>query len=147
MRKLLIVFVILTTWKIVRTDWIVICPWFEPGSWANAIYRPPVSPAWSPPRPIEGSHEFSSWEGALGAWWGSGAGGPTGVARIRPYWIVIGLKIGFSLLLIYFVPVSRALLRTTHRTTRFMIGLVAKNARELITESKRQNKSCRTNRP
>lgn len=128
--------------------WIVICPWVETGSWARsyeATYRPPVSPAWSPPRPIEGSHEFSSWEGALGSWWASGAGGPTGEARIRPDWMVIGLKFGLSLLLIYFVTVGRALLKTTRRVTRFTIDLMAKYAKDLITESKRQNKPSHHN--
>jgi hypothetical protein len=150
MRKLFIVFAMLTAWKVVRTDWIVTCPWVDTGEWARsyeATYRPPVSPAWSPPRPIEGSHEFSSWEGALGSWFASGAGGPTGLARIRPDWIVIGLKFGLSLLLIYFFPVGRAVLKTTLRTTRFTSGFVAKYAREIITESKKQNKPSRTSRP
>lgn len=150
MRKLLIVLVILTAWKVVRTDWIVICPWVETGSWARsyeATYRPSVSPFWNPPLPIVHGVELSSWEDALGSWYASGAGGPAGEARIRPDWVVIGLKFGLSLLLIYFVPVGRALLRTTLRTTRFMIGFVAKYARELITESKRQNNSWRTNQP
>ena len=73
--------------------------------------------------------------------WASGTNGPTGKARIRPDWVVIGLKFGFSLLLIYFVPVGRALIRTT----RFMIGFVTNYVRnivmELVMESKRQNKS------
>lgn len=69
------------------------------------------------------------------------------MARIRPDWIVIGLKIWLSLLLIYFVPVGRELIGKTLKTTRFMIGFVGKYAKELITESKGQNKSWRANRP
>ena len=46
MHTLLIVFVILSTWKVVRTDWLVICPWEaygnssgSPSGWFDATFH------------------------------------------------------------------------------------------------------------
>ena len=116
MRTILIVFAMLVAWKVVRTDWIVTCPWesYEnsPGSHSGvyeASFRPPVSPAWSHPRPIEGHHEFQSWEDAFSAWYGSGSSFPRGTAALRPDWALIALKIGFPLMLISLVHILRLL--------------------------------------
>jgi hypothetical protein len=131
MRTILIVFAMLVAWKVVRTDWIVICPWEgyndspgAPSGLYDATFRPPVSPAWSPPD--------AKTSGILDV--GSGNSFPRGAPWVRPYWELIGFKIGFPLLLICSVYILR-----------FLIGkkrIVTNLARELIAESKRQNKSC-----
>jgi hypothetical protein len=131
MRTILIVFAMLVAWKVVRTDWIVICPWEgyndspgAPSGLYDVTFRPPVSPAWSPPD--------AKTSGILDV--GSGNSFPRGTPWVRPYWELIGFKIGFPLLLICSVYVLR-----------FLIGkkrIVTNLARELIAESKRQNKSC-----
>jgi hypothetical protein len=128
MRTILIVFIMLAVWKVVRTDWIVICPWESyddsPGSqWGlhDATYRPPVSPAWSPPDPAtSGILEF-----------GSGNSFPRGTPWVRPYWELIGFKVGFPLMLICSVHILRFLIVKKRIVTNL--------ARELIAESKRQN--------
>jgi len=58
MRLIILGFAMLVVWKVLRTDWIVICPWESyndsPGSQSgahDATFRPPVSPAWHPPDP------------------------------------------------------------------------------------------------
>jgi hypothetical protein len=70
---------------------------------------------------------------------GSGASFPRGTPWVRPYWELIGLKVGFPLMLICSVPIFRFLIGKK--------GLVTNLAREHIAESKTQNKSWRTNRP
>jgi hypothetical protein len=132
MRTILIVFAMLIAWKVVRTDWIVICPWWEgnddilgsPSGLYDATYRPPVSPAWSPPDPMT--------SGILDV--GSGASFAVGNPWVRPYWELIALKVGFPLMLICSVHVLRFLIKRR--------GVVTDYVRSLITESKRQNKSC-----
>ena len=133
MRTILIVLGILVAWKTVRTDWIVICPWESyddsPGSqWGlhDATYRPPVSPAWSPPDPVtSGILDF-----------GSGNSFPRGTPWVRPYWELIGLKVGCPLMLICSVPILRFLIGKK--------GVVTNLAQEFIAESKKQNKPAHT---
>lgn len=117
------------TWKVFRTDWLVVCPWWtspsigSPGittGFHNATYRPPASPAWSPPDPMtSGILDF-----------GSGASFPRGTPWVRPDWELIGLKVGFPLMLICSVPILRFLIGKK--------GVVTNLAREIIAESKRQ---------
>jgi hypothetical protein len=131
MRTILILFAMLVAWKVFRTDWLVVCPWWTdtsigsagtPTGFHDATFRPPVSPAWKPPNPItSGILDF-----------GSGASFSQGTPWVRPYWELIVLKVGFPMMLICSVP-----------TLRFFIGkksLVTNLARALIAESKRQNK-------
>ena len=130
MRTILIVFTMLVAWKVVRTDWIVICPWESyddsPGSpweWGlhDATYRPPVSPSWSPPdAKTSGILDF-----------GSGNSFPRGTPWVRPYWELIGFKVGFPLMLICSVHILRFLF--------WKKRIVTNLARELIAESKRQS--------
>jgi hypothetical protein len=135
MRTILIVFAMLVAWKVFRTDWLVVCPWWTdtsigsagiPTGSHNATYRSPVSPAWSPPDPMtSGILDF-----------GSGASFPRGTPWVRPYWELIGLKVGLPLMLICSVPILRFLIGKK--------GVVMNAARNCIAESKRQNKSCET---
>lgn len=119
----------LVAWKVVRTDWIVICPWEgysdspgAPSGLYDATYRPAVSPAWSSPDPMKsGILDF-----------GSGNSFPRGTPRVRPHWELIALKVGFPLMLVCSVPILRFLIGKK--------GVVTNAAREFIAESKRQNK-------
>ena len=130
-RPLLALFLILTAWKIVRTDWVVVCAWYTDGSiqcagsscgYHDAFYRPSVSPAWSPPHRMEYGPVLKSF--------GSGASFPVGEPRLRPDWLLIGLKIGLPLL----IMISANALRWLFGKRKCLFGVV----HELMAESKRQ---------
>lgn len=129
---MLIVFTLLVAWKVVRTDWIVICPWWEgnghiqgsPSGSYDATFRPPVSPAWRPPDPTtSGILEF-----------GSGNSFPRGVPWVRPYWEVIGFKIGFPLMLICSVHLLRYFIRARGRVTNLTGELIAESKRQAVAQ-------------
>jgi hypothetical protein len=132
-RILLILLFGLAVWKVMRTDWLVVCPWWtdtsigSPGTttgFYDATHRPECSPVWSPPDPMT--------SGILDV--GSGASFAVGNPWVRPYWELIALKVGLPLMLICSVHVFRFLIKRR--------GVVTDYARSLITESKMQNKPC-----
>lgn len=131
MRTIIVSAILLISWKIVRTDWIVICPWKTIG-WSflsstnepfNRIYRPPVSPAWKPPQPS--SLGVRSWHDLFD---GDSGSIPNGNPTVSPDLVSISWKIGIPLLLMIFYRFRRLLMR---------IGRMS----GLSRESKKQNKS------
>ena len=125
----LVLFLVSAVWKLVRTDWIVVCPWWTdpsigsagtPTGFHDATFYPPVSPAWKPPNPMtSGIMDF-----------GSGASFSIGTPWVRPCWELIGLKVGFPLMVICSFHILRFLIGKN--------GLVTNLTREIIAESKRQ---------
>lgn len=144
MKKLLLLFILLVAWKIVRTDWVVVWPWVSHNMspWSRSgpfevTYRPPVSPMWRVPQPSHKGREYSTWERAIPTE-GSHVEGPTGPAHIRPDWLLIVLKISFPMM----VMASPAIMRALHHR-RWLVGaggrLVTGYLKELVAESKRQH--------
>ncbi|RYD48631.1 MAG: hypothetical protein EOP85_03165, partial [Verrucomicrobiaceae bacterium] len=139
---LILVFIFLLTWKVVRTDWIVVWPWVscDMSPWSRSgpfdvTYRPTVSPAWRVPQPSRDGREYPSWEKAIPREF-SHVDGPTGPARIRPDWLVMALKIGFPLGLFASPAILRLLLRK-----RWILGAVGRRVvcylKEVLEESRR----------
>ena len=116
MRAILVVFVLLVTWKMIHTDWIVICPssrlesdtmigWSSHMSHYNAIYRPPTSPVWKPPSfDISGVEGAKSWREVFPDTSASFSHGPI---RISPDWERIRLKVGLPLVFVCAIQILR----------------------------------------
>ncbi len=119
MHTLACVVAALLAWKIVRTDWTVVAPyWYHdsdpPASDHYGPYRVPLptSPLWRPPQPHEvDPSDTTQWSDPLrnpspNRKWesfypGGGAWGITGPPRLHPDWTIITYKLigGFIVLL------------------------------------------------
>jgi hypothetical protein len=101
----------LLAWKVVRTDWIVVAPyWFHDSDPpASDEYGPypislPISPLWHPPQPqeidssvetqwrdpVRDPYPHKDWESFFP---GGGAWGITGPPRLQLNWQLIGIKL------------------------------------------------------
>lgn len=144
MRAILIAFILLAAWKVVRTDWIVLCPWHSqdssPGApWGDydETYRPPISPAWSPPRPeSSGIAGASSWQDPF-LQFASGANFPIGPARLRPDWELIGLKVGLPLILIGSFQILLFLAKRRRRVLNLLRECIAESQRQAVSADRK----------
>lgn len=91
--------VLVLVWKVVRTDWVVECQMVYLDSRPPAseeqyrgVYRPPVSPLWTPPSPqqIAGrpNAKWGDWE----FFYQGGSGGPVSEPMLRVHWELLLLK-------------------------------------------------------
>ena len=99
----------LLVWKTIRTDWVVIVPWYTSPEIASAWntgehdvpYYPPISPLWNPPSPqhdykLPGDADYhiaESWGKLLGSWYATSSSGPRGPGNLRPAYGVMAIKI------------------------------------------------------
>ena len=122
-KRLLTVVVALLAWKAIRTDWVVVAPyWFgdptkttPPGVFTTYDYRPPISPVWHRPKPGELDPTAKNWEPFFP---GGGAWGITGEPRLRPNWMLIGVKLFGAFLVLYpTVVLSSYIVRRISRAT------------------------------
>jgi len=129
---------LLVAWKLVRTDWIVVCPWksisfaYMTGTETsfNRIHRPPVSPAWQTPTPS--SSGVKSWNDLFH---GDSGSFPNGTPTVRPDWYRIFWKIGIPLALIITYHFRRGINKRGRSPRIFQSPTY---------ESKKQNKSWRS---
>ena len=118
--RLLCVALALLAWKTVRTDWIVVAPyWFgDPtktsagGEYTTYDYQPPISPLWHPPKPSELDPYAKDWEPFFP---GGGAWSITGPPHLRVNWVSIGIKLFGAFVALY--PTVLLLAYITRRLT------------------------------
>ena len=130
MRAWQILIGLLLSWKVVRTDWVLVVPYwvsehFDSG-WGgrtgtfNKFLHVGVSPLWSPPSPQAAKGKrFEKWETVVQCEFvASGAQGPSGEPCLRPNWLLMGVKVGtISLFAFVSVRVVNALLNLLCRMT------------------------------
>jgi|SRR6185503_6814023 len=103
--RLLCVLAVLLVWKTIRTDWVVVAPyWFHdidpPPSdvYTTTEYQPPVCPLWRPPQPHEVNPTAPNWEPFFPS---GGNYGITGEPQLRVNWTLIGIKLVCAFAILY----------------------------------------------
>jgi hypothetical protein len=98
---------LLLAWKAIRTDWVVSAPyWFGDPSKTSAPggdhstydISTPISPFWRPPQPADVEVGAATWESLYPA---GGAWGISGTPKLHPNWMLIGIKVLGSFVLIF----------------------------------------------
>lgn len=98
---------LLLAWKAIRTDWVVSAPyWFGDPSKTSTLggdhstydISTPITPFWHPPQPADVEVGAKTWESLYP---GGGAWGVTGTPKLQPNWMLIGVKILGSFVLIF----------------------------------------------
>lgn len=110
-------FLCLVTWKVFRTDWVVVCSLHNDNmtckGYRNVCGEPEVSPLWELPSPNEVFEEYCGKN-----------------RRTRPDWEVIGMKMAGPFFLLGCMMLAHRLVGRG--------GLVWRLIRESIAESRRQ---------